>query len=246
MDDYSPLRSLSEENLASSKLLPTRDALQFEQSAPIGLSGKSMMGDSYYTADNLDPVALINYYIKDAPSTIKKDRQKEEKKAIKDNQDTPYPSYEEYKAEKEEAKTGLLFTITNDKGEIVRKLTKPHSKGVQRLKWDLRYPAKDPVSIKSAGWQSPWSSRSYGPLVQPGTYTVTMESYKGGEYTQLGEPISFMVKPMDAAILPMPNGDEKEAFQQEVAELNRSMSGAQRLVGEMDNKLKHIINYFRI
>lgn len=240
MDDYSPLRSLGEQDLAESKVLPIRDALQFEQSAPIGLSGKSMMGDSYYTADNLDPVALINYYVKDAPSTIKKDRQKEEKKAITENMDTPYPTYEEYKAENEEAKSGLLFTIKNDKGEIVRKLTAPHSNGIQRIEWDLRYPAKDPVSIKKAGWKSPWDSRSYGPLVQPGTYTVTMESYKGGKFTQLGDAVSFEVKPLDAAILPMPNSDEKEAFQREVAELNRSMSGAQRLIGEMDNKLKHI------
>ena len=43
-------------------ILPTRDAIMWEKASPLGLPGKAFQGDNFYTADNLDPVAMISYY----------------------------------------------------------------------------------------------------------------------------------------------------------------------------------------
>ena len=34
----------------------------WEKASPLGLPGKSFQGDNFYTGENLDPVAMINYY----------------------------------------------------------------------------------------------------------------------------------------------------------------------------------------
>ena len=45
---------------------------------------------------------------------------------------------------------------------------------------------------------------------------------------------------MNNTVLPAEDRAVKVAFQREVYELNRSIEGAQRTIGEVDNKLKHI------
>lgn len=240
MDDYTPLRSVGSGDLAGAKIFPVRDALMYEQSSPHGGGGKGSLGDSYYTADNLDAVALITYYVKDEHKTIKGERQKAEAKKVKDNLDTPYPTYEEWKAEKEESKAMLYFTFTNSEGEIVSKVKRPYSTGVQRMEWNMRYPAKDPVNLNPPKWMSPWASRSYGPFVKPGTYSVQMSSLIDGQYADLGEPATVKVVPLNNAVWPDTDRSVKGAFQKEVAELHRSMSGAQRLLGELRDKVRHM------
>jgi len=241
LDDYSALRNVKETDLTSEGFLfPIRDALAFEKSVPLGLPGKAMLGDSHYSAEDLGPVAMITYFIKDDISTIKKDRKKKEKEALKANQDTPYPSYEALKSEKEEKAPQLLFTITDSDGKIVRKIMKGYKKGVQRMKWDLRYAPKDPINLRKPAFYNPWAGKSEGTLVHPGTYVVQMSKYVDGVYSDIGESVSFDVKPFSERVMPAKDPVAKAKFQREVDELDRSISGAGRLIGEMSNKVKHI------
>lgn len=241
LDDYSALRNVGEGDLDKEGMLfPVRDAIAFEQSTPLGLPGKAMSGDSYYSAEDLGPVAMITYYMKDKAKTLKDERKKREKEAIKEGQDTPFLSYEDLKKEREQKKPQLLFTITNKDGDVVRKLMTGYATGVNRLKWDLRYAPKDPINLRKPAFYNPWAGKAEGSLVQPGQYTVQMTKYVDGVFTDVGEPQSFEVRMLEDRVLPATDVAAKTSFQREVDELDRSISGAGNLISEMKNKMRHI------
>ena len=103
MDDYSVLRTIENaEPTEEAKIYPIRPALMWEQSSPLGLPGKSFQGDNFYTAPNLGPEALITYYYNDSFTSLKKKRQKNDKKLVKAGSDAPYPSYNDLTAERNE------------------------------------------------------------------------------------------------------------------------------------------------
>ena len=241
LDDYSALRNVDTEGLGQeAQLFSVRDALMFEKSLPLGLPGKSFQGDSYYTAENLGPVAMITYYIPDEIKTLKEQRQKEEKENKKNNEDNKYPNYDELVAETQEIKPQVLFTITNSEGDVVRKIIKKPGKGVQRLQWDLRYATKEAISLRKSDFYNPFAGKSEGTLVEPGTYSITMSLIENGVINDIGTPVSFEVKALNNVVLPAADRQAKVAFQREVAELSRSIEGAQHMISEVENKLKHI------
>lgn len=238
LDDYSSLRHVSHDS--ESTLLPIRDAWQFKEARPLGLRGKSMQGDAFYSAENLGPVAIISYYIKDGYKSLRDERRKKESKLAKDKSSVTYPTYDELRAERDEEKAQLLFTITDSQGNIVRKYNRDVSKGLQRFHWDLRFASKSPINLNTSSFYNPWAGSSTGTLVAPGEYTVSMQKYEDGEYTSIGEPVSFQVKAMKNTVMPATNRDEKLAFQRQVSELQRNISGANRVLGDLRNKMRHI------
>lgn len=241
LDDYSALRNISPDELEKEAyLFAVRDALAFEKSTPLGLPGKAMLGDSHYSAEDLGPVAMITYYVKDKPKTSKGKRKDKEKDALKAGMDTPYPSYDDLKAEGDEKAPKLLFTISDERGKVVRKMMKGYGNGINRFTWDLRYAPKDPINLRKSSFYNPWAGRVEGTLVKPGTYRVQMTKYVDGQFTDLGDPALFKVKPLSERVMPAKDTDAKAAFQRDVAELNRSISGAGKLIGEMSNKLSHM------
>lgn len=241
LDDYSTLRSVEATPIDSAaQIFAIRDALMFEKANPLGLPGKAFQGDNFYSADNLGSVAMITYYFPDNVKTLKAKRQAAEKKAAKDGGNNAYPSFEELTAETSELKPELIFTIKNSEGTVVRKFTKSPKKGVQRFEWDLRYAPKDAINLRKSGFYNPFAGVSEGTLVEPGRYTVSMATYFNGEYKATGNEVSFAVKALNNTVLPAENRAAKVAFQREVSELSRSMSGARNTISELDNKMRHI------
>ncbi len=238
LDDYSSLRTITKDS--KSQLLSIRDALLFEKAQPLGLPGKAFQGDNFYTGENLSSEALITYYYRDEVKTKKDVRREEEKKLSKDNISVRYPTYEELRSEVDEIKPHLLFTIRNDKGDIVRKYTRDIGKGLQRFSWDLRFSSKAPVNLNRSSFYNPWNLPPSGTLVSPGQYSVEMEEFIDGVYAKVGESMTFNVRALDNTVLPAENRLEKVAFQRRVSELTRSIQGANHVLGEIGNKLRHI------
>ena len=241
MDDYSVLRNVENEApKEDAKIYPVRTALMWEQSSPLGLSGKSFQGDNFYTADNLGPEAIITYYYNSDYKSLKDKRQKKEKERIKEGQDTPYPNYDALKAETEESKPELVFTIKDASGKVVKKEFKPAKKGVQRFHWNLRYTLQNPINLNKPTFYNPFSGSDEGTLVVPGNYTVEMGLLNDGNVTSLASPVSFEVKALDNVEMPAENRAEKVAFQKAVAKLQADFGATQRLMSESRNKLKYI------
>ena len=240
LDDYSPLRRVQEETLREEAMLfSVRDPWMFEKSVPLGLPGKSFQGDSYYSAENLGPEALIRYYLAEDIKSLQEQRREREKELAKDGAAQNYPSYQELKAEREQQKPELLFSIADASGRVIRKITAPAKKGLRTLRWDLRYTAKTPVSFRKPAFYNPFSGNDQGTLVAPGVYTVTLSKVVNGDITPLAEPVSFTVKALNNTTLPATDRLAKVEFQRQVTELERAVTGAQDILRDLQNQLKY-------
>ena len=117
---------------------------------------------------------------------------------------------------------------------------KGYGTGINRLKWDLRYAPKDPINLSKPSFYNPWAGKAEGAMVAPGKYFVQMTKYVDGVFTDIGVKQDFKVMLMNDRVMPAKDPVAKTKFQREVAELNRSISGAGKLIGEMNNKLRYM------
>ncbi|MDG2341801.1 MAG: glycosyl hydrolase [Cytophagales bacterium] len=243
LDDYSLLRDIENKEVTQkAMILPTRDAIMWEKSSPLGLPGKAFQGDNFYTADNLDPVAMISYYYDENYKSIRDKRREKEKKLIKDKEDVYYPEYDALKAEMDEDEAKLLFTVKNSEGLVVKKVLNKPSKGFDRFHWDLRYEVTNPINLSSSSFYNPFAGVSEGTLVEPGTYTVQMDYFVDGESTTLVEPKEFTVSLLDNTVLPAEDREAKVRFQRDVSMLQGEISSYSRILSEIGDK----VNYFEV
>lgn len=241
LDDYSALRALDAETLdKEAELFAVRDPWQFEKSVPLGLPGKSFQGDSYYSAENLGPVAMFTYYLKEGMKTKQDERREKESEAKKEGKDNAYPSYEALKAEREEVDPQLVFTVEDAAGNVVRQWTQSPAKGLHRIKWDLRYAPTDPIDFSTPPFYNPFAGREQGALVRPGTYAVTLSKQVAGLITKVAGPVSFEVKRLGNTTLPARDVAAKTEFQRDVAELARKFSSATSKLGEFGTEVRYI------
>ncbi|MGA1584081.1 MAG: glycosyl hydrolase, partial [Saprospiraceae bacterium] len=220
LDDYSPLRSLTAEFLTQEgALFPVRTALAYEASMPLGLPGKSFQGDNFYSGENLGPDALLTYYLKESIQSLKDERREREKQV----ENVKWPTEEALRAEEEELEPLVVLTISDANGEVVRKMEVPASKGLHRVKWDLRYASTNPIRLSKPSFYNPWGAKDIGTLVMPGMYNASLAVVRNGVANQLGQPVTFQVSALKNTTLPAPNRAEKVAFQREVSDWARQV-----------------------
>lgn len=235
LDDYSALRHINKDTLSGqAKLFPVKDALLFVQEG-----GRYGQGSTYYAASNPDFGATFTYYIKDVPETTKQKRLKEEKKLFKDSQPIPQPTVEQLREEERELPPVLVFTIKDQQGKTIRNLYNSPSKGISRLTWNLRYQGKYPINLRDKKFD-PKSDGSSGAFVLPGRYTVELELDHDGKVTPLAGPIDFTVKMLDNTTLPNADIAGLVAYQDNVAELGRTLQGAGNYLGDLIDKTESI------
>ncbi len=237
LDDYSALRTLPDALAKDAHIFPVRDAQVYIERNPYGYGVKGFLGASFYAASNPEVGATFTYYLKKDIKTHKESRQETETKASDEELPLQYPTYDSLVEEVNEDKPSLLFTITDAKGKVVKRLTAPPKKGVHRITWNLRYPPTTPVSLKKEE-EDAFSSGDLGVLTMPGTYAVSMAKYVNGKVTPLAGPVTFQTKALKNNTLPAENRDEIMAFRQKVAELQRVTSGTVKSVSNLDEKLK--------
>ena len=213
-----------------------RDALRYIEKT----SRIDSRGDSFYTADNPPFGATITYYLKDEFKSKTDQRLEAEKAAAKAKADPRIPSFDELRAEDEELDPTVVLTIRDASGAVVRRIEGPNKKGIQRATWDLRYPSSRPTDISPPTDRPPWEQDPMGPLVVPGTYTVTLSKSIDGVLTELAGPQEFEVVALDLAALPGASPAESLAFEQQVAGLQRALGGAVKVADEVENRLAHL------
>jgi photosystem II stability/assembly factor-like uncharacterized protein len=240
LEDYSPLREITAEVLAKDgHLFPVKDALMFIEKQPLGSLGsrdKGFQGESYFTVPNPPVAAVFTYHLKDAPKSLRDMRTEEEGKLVKAGKPVPYPTYEQMKAEQEEEPSFLVFTITDEDGEVVRELREPARKGLNRALWDLRYPALSPTNPAQA---SPTSSGPSSTFVIPGGYSVSLAMSVGGKMKTLAGPVPFKVHALSTLSLPAKDRTELAAFQKKVRKLSHSVNAASSVLRELGTLTQH-------
>ena len=237
LDDYSPLRAVTGEMLAQeSRLFPVKDALMYIESRPYGLTGKGFLGEAFYTAANPPFGATFTYYLKDALKTRAEARKEKEKEALKKGETVPYPSYDELRREDEEEPPTVTLTVTDESGNVVRRLNAPVTKGFNRVTWDLRYSALTPARLKDPE-PDVFGPGDESPLAMPGTYKVSMSKTVDGVTTEIAGPVSFTASVLSNSTLPAPDRNALFAFQRSVASLQRAVLGASQSVNELKNRV---------
>ena len=230
LDDITPLRRMAAAVLdAPATLFPVRRAWMFIPSMPYGLRGKAFLGESFYTAENPPFGAVFTYYLKDELKTARKARREQERRTAKEGGDVTYPSWEALRAEDREEPPAVVLTVTDDAGNVVRRVPGPAGAGFHRVAWDLRYPPADPASLEAFDEDNLFATPPIGPMVVPGSYKVSLATRVNGVLTPVGEPQSFEAMPLGTATLPNKDKAGLLAFQQKTARLQRAVLAASEL-----------------
>lgn len=240
LDDYSPLRNLKQTEGKEAYLFPIKNSWMFVESSPLGIRGKGFLGESYWAAENPKVGAIFTYYYKEDLKTRKDKRIDEQNKLDKDGKDVFYPAYDALKEEEKEEAPYLLFTVRNEKGDIIRKLKSPAKKGVSRLVWDFRYPSTNPVNVNPQANDNVFQPNDVGQLAAPGNYTVTLSKYVDGVITDLAGPEKFVVNVLPGASLPATSRPALVEWQRKAAELQREITSASRAIGDANNRIRHM------
>jgi len=239
LDDYSPLRNLNSENLnKTGYIFPIRTALEYIESSPLGLTGRSSQGSGFYLADNPAFGATFTYHIKDVPQSPKSIRQAEEKKKKEAGENIDYPTYEEFVAEDNYEDPFLLFIIRDAQGNEVNRIKTGASTGVNRVTWNLRYPTTTPTELNRSA-PGRYSYPDEGPLVLPGKYSVEIHMSTNGVVAKVADPVSFDVKALENSSLAR-QSEEVLAFKKELSELRRSFRGTASEFEELKTSLNYI------
>jgi len=234
LDNYSPLRDLTDDLLKKeSHIFPVKDALMFMKTP-----GRYGQGSTYFKADNPEFGATFTYYLKEIPKTLKEIRKEKEKELFKEGKKISQPSDEELRMEKEEKDPYLVFTVTDESGNVVRKITKPSGKGINRAVWDLRYYSISPVSVKEKF--NPVDEQKSSTLVLPGKYKVSVSMVTREGVKELSGPVEFNTTLLKNTTLPADKYDELIAFQKKANEIARSVRGTESFLDDMMKKVEHI------
>ncbi len=234
LDDYTPLRSVTESMLAEGEILfPVRTTPWYVQQRLLGCNEPgctASQGDSYFVAPNPPFGAVFTYYIAEGLKSRKDARQDAEKDAVESNEDVQFPEWDTILGEEREDEPALVFTVRNSAGAIVRQIEGGAEAGFHRVAWDLRYPALQPWTPKpeeeffGAG----------GVLVAPGTYSVTMSKRVDGVMSETGQSETFdVVSVREEPVLPGSSQEQRVIFESEVDELSRASEGTVAAVDEI-------------
>jgi hypothetical protein len=242
LDNSTPLRALKPEMLnQEAALFPVKDAMMYIQSQPLGGRGKAFQGEAFFTAENPSFGATFTYYLKESPKTRKQIRQEAEKEADRKGTPLPYPALADLSAEEEEEAPAIIVTISDASGRVIRRLTAPLSSGINRVSWDLRYPAPTLAPPRPAdGEEDPFAEPPGGPLVMPGKYSVSFAKRVNGAISKLSAPQEFTVYVEGQAAMSGPDRAALVEFQQKVARLQRAVSGAVETANQLRTRLGQI------
>ncbi len=232
LDNYSPLRELSHE-LASREahIFKVKNANMFVQT-----SSKGNQGSTYYLAKNPEFGATFTYYMKEVPKTKKEIRQEAEKKLFKEGKPIPQPSWRDLQLEANQETMHLIFTITDEAGNVVRRLTKAPSKGISRINWDLKYAG----TRSSQGKFDPLKESKGSIFAMPGKYKVGLSLWMEGQEKELVAPVEFTCQKLNLATLPAADYQEVVAFGRKVSKLSLAINGTNQLTDELIAKVENI------
>ena len=130
--------------------------------------------------------------------------------------------------EKAEDKPFLVFTVKDDQGAVVNRLTAPAKKGFQRVSWNLKNASGSTIGLKD----SSKISNSSGYPVTPGTYSVTLSSVMGKEILPLDKEQSFDVRLIYRSTLQGASHHEFQQFGKEYESLQRELGAVSSLLGQ--------------
>ncbi|MDN3204007.1 WD40/YVTN/BNR-like repeat-containing protein [Algoriphagus sediminis] len=227
LDDYSPLREISEEMLEKdAHLFTPRDGYWY-----IPRNVVRQMGDDYWSAPNPDFGVTFSYFLKEGMSTMKADRQKAEKEM--GDASIEFPGFDAIEAEMMEKAPELHIDIYDSEENLVQRVKAKNASGIHRMSWDLSMASQgviNPERLRAGGFG--------GMMALPGTYSAKLVSFKDGEMTPMGEPVSFEIKPLREGALEGKSLAEIKSFRAELVEFANELTLAETAFEDAQNQVQ--------
>lgn len=241
LDDYSPLRSLTQENTDREAMIcPVKDALLYIPRYPLGLRDKGHLGSSYFSTPNPEVGAVVTWYAREGLKKKKEMRKEKEKEAVDRKEVVYYPPIDSLRVEDNEADPFYMLTITDRNGNVIRHIKAGSGKGLHRMTWDLRYAPPDPVAGRYyPGPDQLFGSAPQGHLVAPGTYKVLLYACQNGNVRPLTEAVSFEVRWLNQSSTPSADLSENVSFLQNVTDVSRRLNALTDLVSTLEEKTRN-------
>jgi hypothetical protein len=205
LDNYEVLRHLDEKILnQQAHIFPIKTAKLYHES---DIGAIEFKGASYYRGQNAPVGVAIDYYLKEAPKTIKQKRQASEK----DQKSVSYPEADALRAEDREEVPYLLFVFSDAQNREVRRMTTGVSAGVQRIVWDGKFGTTAYFNHSGA----PKTNSGGSHFVPEGMYQVQIFQSIDGVIQPLSNATTFQVTHLKTQTLRAETYDDLLAFQQE-------------------------------
>ncbi len=261
LDDYTPLRTATPEMMRQeSTLFPVRTALSY---IPANAS-RGDQGAGFFTAPNPPLGAEITFNLGRGILTKRQQRQQAERAAMARGETPPYPTPEELRAEAQEEAPGIVVSIADSTGKVVRRLNAPATRGIHRITWDVRYegtalaPAIPTGGGEGGGRGALGGGRGgrggagggedepvffgrgggAGALAIPGKYTVALAKRQNGVITPLPGSQNFEVVSEGPA-----TREDRIAlaeFQEKLGRLQKAMAATTQTATEARTRLEAI------
>jgi hypothetical protein len=247
LDDYRPLRAMAADLRTGGdgipgdgeQLLGARDAWWYIPSLPGQATGIPSQGSTAYKAANPELGPLFTMYLPDAVQTPADTRRKKERALAAANKDIPFPGWDTLQSEVAAGTTRYYLAISDSQGNTVRRLPVDNKAGLQRMNWDMRADAPDPISFPDGSFQAPWMSTPKGPLMAPGAYRAQLLRVGPDAVQELGSPQEFALQ----ALNNLPGEVDYvavTAFQQEVSAVQRQLKAVDAVLKEIAEETQYL------
>jgi len=236
LDDLAPLRLLVQKPellRADGALLPVTRVAMYQ---PTRTSNAGSWGASHFSTPNPPPGATLTYRLNAAPRSLRQARTQREQAAARKGTDVPQPTLEALRAEEMEGSASAILTITDNDGLVVRRLDGPATTGMHRVTWDLRYSGLSPITAATGDATARGGGR--GPLVTPGTYTVSLAVHRpDGSVREYGTQ-TFVAQPPASLMATVATSRQVREFRLATARLQRVVQGTVSLLGETTTRVR--------
>ncbi len=239
LDDYSPLRTLTADIFQKDgHIFAAKPAMI--QVAETG-RGRGSQGEQHWMGENPPDGAVVTYWVRESPRTLRQRRQDAARAAEQKKGAPAYPTQAELTAEEDEEAPQTFLTVTDSSNRVVRRLTVPGGRGMHRFVWNLRgvaatLPAAGGGGRGGGGGGGGGGAGAGGSFVPPGTYRVALSRRAGGTTTALGDAQTLTVTADPAVTLTPAQRTAALDYQDKVAKLQRSFTGALEQANDMKTR----------
>ncbi len=235
LDDYSPLRDLSDETFAKeAELFAVKDALWY-----VPRSIVSSQGSAQYAADNPPFGATFTYWLKEDLETMEEQRRTSEKALATTDADIPFPGWDALEQERLQEDPKIMLTIRDEQGQVVNRVKAKGKRGLHRVSWDLGRASQNAIRLpQSAREEGGFFGRGGGFKATPGTYSVTLSKVVDGVVTDLAGPEDFQVVPLRKGALPGASYEEIAAFRSRLESLQEDVTATTTILSNYQDKVK--------
>ncbi len=226
LDDYSSLREFDPNKKdKEAQLFTPRTGKWYMERRTLGWGKKAAQGDNYFVADNPPYGVEFTYYLKDDYKSKKALRKEKEKEIEKEKGIINVPEWEVLEEEKMEIVPNVWLFVYDKEGNILRKIKGKNKKGFNRINWDILMEPTYTISAKTI------DSKRKGHKVGPGNYTAQLFKQLEGNYTAIGEKVSFEVKQLNKGSLTGSSPDK-------VVEHWENISSMRVKIGDLETDIK--------